>query len=345
MRRATSIAVVLLALWASGCRGLLPEKRPARIVRGPLPGRIHQPQALTYLSQTPRRARLQPNGTLGVGVTSTYGNIHEIGNGPNVNVNIDGEFWTNTLILRQGLRPRVDLEVQVPTLYTTSGFLDTFIQDFHTGFLLPNGGRASEPDNQFGMDITVDGNRIATMEEDRFGLLDIPIFLTFALGAEAASGSSAGAAPGSALALRVGVGLPTGSEEAGFGNGTVDWGLGFLGEASRGRWTGHGALTYTVNGDPPGFEGSGASAADPWEAVAAAEMRWTDQLSLLTQLAWSSRLVDGIQLKEVDRNILDLGVGFAFGSDGTQWTLSFHEDLVAESAHDFYVLLGWSRGM
>jgi hypothetical protein len=67
---------------------------------------------------------------------------------------------------------------------------------------------------------------------------------------------------------------------------------------------------------------------------------------VVVQLDFSTRLLDGVQLKEVDRSLLDLGIGCAWGPrQGTRWGFSFHEDLIAESGHDFLALLRVSRGL
>ena len=71
------------------------------------------------------------------------------------------------------------------------------------------------------------------------------------------------------------------------------------------------------------------------------ERNWTDRLSLLANLHLRSPITDDFAFEEIDREILDLGLGFAWDvSDDAILQASFHEDLVSATGADFGVFVG-----
>ena len=80
-------------------------------------------------------------------------------------------------------------------------------------------------------------------------------------------------------------------------------------------------------------------------AGAGAEYRWSDRTSLLLQLQYRSPLTEDLPLEEIDREILDLGVGVAHDlTRESALTISFHEDVVAAAGPDFTFYFGLSFG-
>ncbi|TDJ73146.1 MAG: DUF3187 family protein [Planctomycetota bacterium] len=327
---------VLLSL--AGC-SLLP--RPAEdvqpIVRGPLPSRTQHPLALTYLALRPRRAETQPVDRLGVAFQSVYTSIFERSSKAGEQIRFDGELWRNTLRVRKGITSEMDIEVELAALYTTSGFLDDFIEGYHDLFFLPQGGRDKVQDDQFTMRLRKDGETIYDLDEDRVGFGDIPIVVTRRLRAEDEDGP--------AVAVRLGVELPTGSADRGFGNGKLDWGGGFLTERSFGRWTLTGALDYVVTGQPDDFDDAGVDAENILQVQSGLEYRWSNVTSCLLQLFWTTPMIDDFDDEEITSDIVDVGLGVVRDlAGGGRFTFSFHEDLVAATGPDFSVLVGIAWG-
>ena len=124
---------------------------------------------------------------------------------------IDCETLRTTLRARYGLSDRVDIEVELPILYAWGGVLDGVIEGYHSTFQLPDGSRDEFANDQFQVAVRSGSELLYEMDGNRVGVQDIPIFLTLATREEDSKG------PG--VALRGGVELPTGSPEAGFGNG------------------------------------------------------------------------------------------------------------------------------
>jgi hypothetical protein len=332
------IAALAVSIFASGCSLLpRPSEEALPIVRGPLPSRTQHPMALTYLAMRPRRAAIQPVDRIGVEFQSVYTSIFERTSNSGEQVRFDGELWRNSLRVRKGISSEMDIEIEVAALYTTSGFLDDFIKDYHEFLHLPQGGRKKVSDDQYAMVLRKDGQTIYDLEEDRAGFGDIPVILTRRLRAEDEDGP--------AVAGRVGIELPTGSDNRGNGNGKLDFGGGVLAERSYGRWTLTGALDYIVTGRPDSFDGSGVDAENIVQVQSGCEYRWSNVTSCLVQVFWTTPMVDDFNQPEIDESIVDLGLGIVRDiGGGGRFTFSFHEDLVAATGPDFSVLVGIGWG-
>jgi len=335
-----ALLVAWVAIWTPSCFVL--GKRvdePVHVVRGPLPTRIQHPLGLTYLSFRPRRARVLEPGRQAFAATTTYSSIFEVNSDASSRVAFDGEFGRTAARWRRGLGRGWDFEVELPFLYTTSGFLDAFVEEFHSVFGLGGGGREFFPRDQFDMSIFTDGQTIYSTAEDQFGIGDVPLILTHQLREETAEQT--------AVAVRFGVELPTGSESDGFGNGELDLGVGLISERSIGRVSYFGGLDFYLNGASSDFDAAGIDANNLLMAQGGLEYRWSDRLSLLMQIVFQTHgYVNEVELEEIDGRILDLGVGLAADAPGdSHWLLSFHEDVIAAAGADFSVLFSWSWGL
>jgi hypothetical protein len=317
---------------------LLPAESAEHKVRGPLPSRTQQPLALTFLALKPRSANTQQAGSVGVALESVYSSIYEFNQLPGQRAAFDGEILRADLRLRFGLAADDDIEIELGGLYATSGFLDGFIDSFHDSLaIFADGGRDLAAPDQYEMRVRRAGQTVYELEEDRAGFTDLPIIYTHRLRHEDDSGP--------AIAWRLGVELPTGSDGRGFGNGGVDYGSGVLLERSSARWTITGALDVVVNAEPAAFAGSSLNAPLVFQVQNGYEYRWSSRLSLLGQLFYTSPFVDGIELEEIDRDVLDLGLGCAWDwGDETVVTFSFHEDVIAATGPDFSLYLGVATG-
>ena len=324
------LAVLLLAL--TGCF----SADPAQVVRGPLPTRNQHPVSLTFLHMRPRKAATQPKGKVGVALDAAYSSIFEVSQEPGERVAFDGETLRAAARFRYGVSNAVDVEVELAALYTTSGFLDSFIDEFHNATGLPDAGRLSSDRNQYEMRLRRNGQEIYNLEEDRVGFADLPIVVTGSLRKEDENG------PG--LALRGGIELPTGSEGRGYGNGEIDYGVGFLFERSVTRWTFTAAADVVFPGQPDGWEEAGVDVRELYSLQAGVELRATDRLSWLAQVFWTSPITRDFDSEEFSREILDLALGFAVDTGGPRVYGGFQEDLVAATGPDFGVFLGVSWG-
>ena len=330
--RACARTTLVLAL--AGC-SVLPEQNPR--TRGPLPTRNQHPLALTILHPRPRSAHTQPAGTLGVELEATAMSIFEVGFDADERTAFDGEIWRSALRTRYGLNESLDLTVELGFAYTTSGGLDALADEFHDTLNLPGGGRRLVDRNQWEMQLESEGETIFEVEEDRIGINDIPILLTQRLREEDEDGP--------AVALRLGVEIPTGSEDRGFGNGEWDYGAGILLEKSVGKWTFTGGADWIFVGQPDGFDDADITLRDSLLVSQGIEYRIHERCSLLSQLVFQSPLTRDLSIEEIDREMVDLGIGLAIDVGSARFTTSFHEDIVAATGPDFVFRFALTWGM
>jgi hypothetical protein len=331
---------LIAALALAGACAAIPEHAdaPAKVVRGPIPSRALQPVKLTYLAFRPRRATTLPEESSEVSVLSAYANIFEKGQAGGDEVSFDGEIWRTSVHLRRAVAPGADVEIELPVVYATSGFLDEFIENFHDFFGMPTGGREDHPAFEYDMRAVKGGTEAYHLEGNEVGIGDVPIVLTVSLLEESERTP--------AIALRGGVELPTGSESDGFGNGKVDYGLGVLAERSFGRWTATGAIDWVDAQSSESFEDAGVEAQDDLGLQLGLEYRFNDELSLLVGSVYSSAPTRDIDLEEIDGNMLSLDVGGAWDlGKRSRMLLVFSEDLITQSAPDFTVTVAWTLSL
>jgi hypothetical protein len=311
---------------------------PAPVVRGPIPARVQEPIKLTYLAFRPRRAAIQPEGSTSISVQSAYTSMFENGDSGPDQVVLDGEISRTSLILRRAVAPGADVEIELPVVYATSGFLDLIVEDFHSFFGFPSGGRDERPRFSYQMDAFHNGRLAYHLEGNEPGLGDVPIVLTHSILDESASSP--------ALSWRTGIELPTGSESRGFGNGKVDFGAGLLAERSFGRWTATGAVDWVSAESSRSFERAGVAAQNDLDLQLGIEYRWNDGLSLLGEAVLNSPATRDIRIHEIDAGTLSIDVGAAWDlGRGSRLLLDFGEDAIADSGPDFTLLAAWSSSL
>lgn len=332
-----ALVLTLLFVTTAGCAVLEPNAAPEHVVRGPLGLRSNGPIAATLMQFRPRSTQTRPVGRVGFEVANSYSSMFEDGTDGNWTVVFDGELARTAVLFRTGVSDTTDVEVELPFAYATSGFLDTFIESWHAFFGLPNGGRAQRARGEYAMHVDTNGRRVYELDADRPALADIPLYLTQQVTREADAGIG--------IALRGGIEIPTGSEGRGFGNGGVDWGGGALAEKSLGRFTFTASAYYVDAATPDSFARAGLVIGDQVYYQGGVECRWNNWLSLVAGLRSSTPVTKDIPLKEIDRGVLDLDVGFVFDDPQTEWRYIFGltEDLVSESGTDFTVFFGLSR--
>jgi hypothetical protein len=306
-------------------------------VRGPLPTRVQHPLALTLPKLSPRRARVQAEGTLGVGADLSYSSIFERSQRNGDAVDFDHELLRAAARTRYGFAPGFDVEVELGGVYGSGGFLDAFIESFHSLIGAPNQGRDDAPRDRFAAALDAGGSTVYRFEEDRAQLADTMVVVTW--------GEEEVAPKQWANAWRLGLDLPTGDESAGAGSGGLDWIVGWSAEYSAGALSHFAGASYGQAQAADSFERADVELPDRYALFYGLEWRWDDRFSWVAQLDLDSALVREIELQEIDRPILDFGVGFVrdVGAASRFW-LSFHEDLLADSGPDFALYAGWTWG-
>lgn len=338
MRNSPALLLVSLASLASlaACRSTPPsDADAAQRVRGPLPLRENGPLKSTFLAMRPRRALTQAPETKELEINAAYSSTFEVGEGGGASVSFDGEILRTGALLRAGVVDGGDVSIEIPFVYASKGFLDVFIETWHSVLNLPDGGREDRPRFDYDMDVSVDGEEIWHLEGNRLALGDVPIVWTQRVVAE--DEGSVG------VAVRAGLELPTGSESRGFGNGGFDFGGGVLLEKSLGDFTLTGGADYVFTHRPSSFVGSGVDAADLLYVNGGLEWRCSDSASLFAGLRYTSESTRDIGIEEIGDPVLELDLGVLFDAwEGAHWALGFSEDVIAASGPDFTAFAGLS---
>lgn len=155
---------------------------------------------------------------------------------------LDGETLRTVLNARVGLTPGLEIGVELPFLTHSSGFLDGFIDSFHSRLSLPEGGRTGFAHNQFRAGYIGDGETVYfDRPPDGFRLGDIVLSITGALLRE----RSRAPAVNATLSAK----FPTGDFKTLDGSGSVDYGGALRVSKRWGRSAIHGGYAFNVLGD------------------------------------------------------------------------------------------------
>lgn len=210
---------------------------------GPLPSHASGPfTAIFGVPDSAAAGRTLARGEHGFAlssITSSH-NIDQSRSGESLR--LDGESTRLALEYRYGLRDRLELSVEVPYLWHESGGLDSFIDDWHDFFGLPEGPRAVRDRDR--LDFRYSGGGWFSLTDNARGLGDIRLGAGWRL-----SDSN-----GHATAIRLGLKLPTGDSARLTGSGGTDLSLGLAGDAGRlggsDRWSGYYRADVTWLGEP-----------------------------------------------------------------------------------------------
>ena len=329
MLRRVSLLSALSSVLVSACSttATVPQ-----VVRGPVPARVNGPVVQQFVSPRPRATATQEAGTLGTSVFSAYSNIFQVSDAdPDNLVALDGELWRTSLVLRYGIDRRSDVEVELPVLWTSSGFLDEFIEAWHSLLGFPNGGREDADRNDYEMRVRANGVDAFTMDGDQLALCDIPVTWAFRVYDETA------ARP--AMVVRATLELPTGSVQNGYGNGGLDGAIGFVLQKSVGDWTFGGGADLAEVTTPSSFEDANLQTSDRLQAWVSAELRHNERTSWLMGLRYAPEATRDLALDELATPNLELDLGLAFElTPDVRVMAGFSEDLETGSGTD---LTGW----
>lgn len=129
---------------------------------------------------------------------------------------VDSELAELHYYARYGLTERLELTLDLPYLSQSGGVFDQSIEQFHSLFGMPNGGRHQLPQNQLRYELRAD-DTIFEYRQNSSGLTDIGIGARYQLFSHSEQ----------ALAMALRVDLPTGDFAEMTGSDSTDIALGF----------------------------------------------------------------------------------------------------------------------
>lgn len=239
---------------------------------------------------------------------------------------LDGETQRLSFGARYGLAPGVELTLDLPLYLTDGGVLDSAIESWHSFFSLPDGGRPTQPRNQFRYRYIRDGQTLLDVKDGHDGPGDVELGI--------------GVSVRDDLTLRALVKMPSGSQShlTGGNAGTAIW-LDYDPFKGSSRWLGYLSAGGSYNAKSDVLREQNHNYAVL--GGAGVGFRILPMLAAIVQFNAHSALYRGSQTDALKRP----GGELAFGGRltlGPHWQIDLgaQEDVITESSPDFSIHLG-----
>ncbi|MFN3240452.1 MAG: DUF3187 family protein [Planctomycetota bacterium] len=321
-----------MAAW-SGC-----VSKPR--LQGPLPVRNQHPAQLMVLHLDPAGAAVLPAGQTSWRADLAYTSLFLNGSNPQGAWFMDGEVLRAALDAKVGLGEGLQLGLQLPFAHTSGGFLDDFIIDYHDLFGFPDQNRSTSPKDEFVVNASQGATTVWSKQESGAELLDVPVHLAWQL-----------QPPGDerlGLTLRGGFELPTGDQDAGYGNGEVDFAFGVVAEYRRAGIGYSMTAQHTFAGTPRPSRDVGFAWQDVTSIGGAIELPLSQDLAAIVQAEWETSTLRELGPRVASREQLLLWVGGRWNPT-PDWAveIGFGEDLIGLASPDFTAWLAfqWTPGI
>ncbi len=211
-----SVVLMVILLQASVCLSADMEITPFRTIN-------QRPLVLIFGLPAESSATLAPAGrvalTLTQDITSEYISEHT----QREQITLDGESYRWILSARYGITDLFEAGIEIPYMLYGGGFLDDIIDDWHSTFNMPQGGRDSAPRNRLKYSYSKDGVRKLDVGQAGSGIGDIVLSGGMKLY------DVSGAGFHDSLVLRTALKLPTGESSSLRGSGSTDLSLSLCG--------------------------------------------------------------------------------------------------------------------
>ena len=271
---------------------------------GPFPTRNYNPVQLLFLSLPPETATTLPPGTYHIMLEMTESNTITDKSTPRVRVVLKFETFRPALHIKRGLTPHIEVGLEIPFLYRSSGFLDPFITSIEKAFSELSAKRIRFSDETFGgYQITRDGEVIVSGGNRQFGIGDLVLSSKIKLLDEGKRRP--------ALAMRLAVKFPTGDFDRAFGSGKPDVGFGMAAQKALGRrWILYLNQSLVV---PIGKFGDSDLTLNPIYTTAfTTEFLWKPRFSPVVQLGYYSSPFHGAGTPILDKGVAEIVIGFNY---------------------------------
>jgi hypothetical protein len=246
---------------------------------------------------------------------------------------MDMEVTEAALRYKRVCRDLFEFDLDIPVMIIGGGFMDGFLDDFHSTFGFDDYGRSNRPNNELLYEVRKD-NRLLVMGRSRTSIGDIKLALKKTFFQH----------EGMTAAARAEVELPTGDADEGFGNGSIDTGASILLDAAitdsiMSYWN----LGVVFPGDLKAHDK--LNLRNFFYAGAAIEAAVGGGLSLIAQIEAQTPVYPETDLRAVDRDAVLLVVGGRYTASNHTFDLSLTEDINTSGAPDFIVNLTYKVGI
>jgi hypothetical protein len=248
----------------------------------------------------------------------------------NEHITLDGETYRLDLVGRFGIGNRFEIGFEIPYVFQSGGFLDSFIETYHNDFGFPQGGRDQAPNGRLLFNYQRNGANLFRVDQCNSGLGDLRLTAGYQLYRDDTESLRA-------LALRASLKVPTGDSNVLHGSGSTDLALWLTGsqgwKTAGGLWEvygGGGILGMTKGNVLPdqqqntvAFGSLGAG----WHPL-----EW---LTLKVQFDGHTAFYTDSDLVELSSGSVQVVVGGALNvSNRTAFDIGVSEDLVVKTAPD-----------
>lgn len=224
----------------------------------------------------------------------------------------------------------VELSLDLPVISFNSGFLDGFLESYHSAFGFSDYGRSNRPPNDFLFEVSHNGRTVVTGRSGEIALGDIKVGIKKALYVKDPYISIYGS-----------VEFPTGDPKGGYGNGTLDTSIALL--VNKG--IGDRVMTYLNTGAvfTDGFRAEETiDLEDYLYGAAGLEWLYSNTLSLNTQFFIQGSPFKNTGIRAIDEvaTILSFGGRYRINQEKSL-EFSFSEDTNTAGAPDFMAGFGY----
>jgi hypothetical protein len=278
-----------------------------------------------------RSAQLIPHKVLEWQIQTDVANNFTKDIEPFESIFIDGETYRANFFLRYGFSDKWEVGIEVPYIRHDPGHLDSFIEDFHDFFGLPDGDRDEVPRNLLNYAYT-SGANTQRLNKSVNGIGDVRLNLGYKLREH----------ENRVWSIRGGVKLPTGDPDKFTGSDGTDVSVGlhfsevdFLGKESLNF---HSNVGILLLGDGEFIEDE----VEDWAVYGSSTVAWrlSPRVSLKAQFDFHSALYDsGFDEIGSFAGQLVLGGSIILG-EKTQLDLSVSEDIIVDTGPDVVFNIG-----
>ena len=176
------------------------------------------PLAQIYGLPALEKGTVVPSGKLSIAAVADLTSNMAIDVNGGDDIVLDGETYRTSLVIRYGVGNGWEAGIDIPWVTHNGGFMDGFVSGFHNTFNLPQGDRDEVPRDRLLFSYRRDGSERFSVNNNSSGIGDIRLSGAYQLYQDEES-------PGSALALRGMLKLPTGESSDLHGSGSLDLAL------------------------------------------------------------------------------------------------------------------------
>ena len=163
-------------------------------------------------------SRILPAGGTALTLVLDIANNYVDDSARNEHITLDGETYRLTLAGRYGIGNRLELGFEIPYVFQSGGSLDGFIENYHSTFGFPQGGRDQAPQGRFLLNYQRNGANLLRIDQSNSGIGDLRLSAGFQLYRDDMESPRA-------LALRASLKVPTGDSNQLHGSGSTDLAL------------------------------------------------------------------------------------------------------------------------